>query len=66
VKVPIQFHYGETDGGIPLSAVEQVKARFAGRNNAEFHIYPGAGHGFNCWIVPRITRTRQHLRMGAP
>lgn len=45
---PILFHYAENDHGIPLSAVEQVEARFAGRRNATFHVYPGAEHGFNC------------------
>jgi len=50
VKVPIQFHYAELDHAIPLSAVGEVKERFAGRDNAEFHLYPGADHGFNCSV----------------
>ena len=49
IGVPIQFHYGEKDAGIPLDAVEKVKAAFAGKKQAEFFIYPDAGHGFNCW-----------------
>ena len=48
ITQPILFHYAENDHGIPLSAVEQVEARFAGRRNATFHVYPGAEHGFNC------------------
>jgi carboxymethylenebutenolidase len=48
IKVPMQFHYGELDHGIPLEAVGQVQERFAGRGDAEFHIYPNADHGFNC------------------
>lgn len=48
VKCPMQFHYAENDQGIPLDAVERVKKAFAGKK-AEFFIYPGAGHGFNCW-----------------
>ena len=48
VKVPMQFHYGELDHGIPLSAVGEVKERFAGRDDAELYIYPNADHGFNC------------------
>ncbi|MGU7769459.1 dienelactone hydrolase family protein [Burkholderia sp. MR1-5-21] len=48
VTQPILFHYAENDHGIPLAAVEQVKAAFAGRDNAGFHLYPGAEHGFNC------------------
>jgi len=50
VKVPIQFHYAELDHAIPLSAVGEVKERFAGRDNAEFHLYPNADHGFNCSV----------------
>jgi carboxymethylenebutenolidase len=48
IKAPMQFHYGELDSGIPMSAVGQVKERFAGRDDVEFHIYPNADHGFNC------------------
>ncbi len=48
IKVPMQFHYGELDSGIPMSAVGQVKERFVGRDNVEFHLYPHADHGFNC------------------
>lgn len=50
VNVPIQFHYGELDDHIPATAVNDVKARFAGRNNAQVYLYPGAGHGFNCTV----------------
>jgi len=50
VTAPIQFHYAENDHGIPLEAVGQVKERFAGRDNAEFHLYPNAEHGFNCSV----------------
>jgi len=49
IKIPMQFHYAEEDGGIPMSAVDQVKAKFAGRSNVSFYTYPKAGHGFNCW-----------------
>jgi len=48
VKCPVQFNYAEMDHAIPLDAVDQVKAAFAGKA-AEFHIYKGAQHGFNCW-----------------
>jgi len=48
IKVPMQFHYGELDHGIPPSAVGEVKERFAGRGDAELYIYPNADHGFNC------------------
>jgi len=48
ITCPTMFHYGETDGNIPLAAVEKVKAAMAGKR-AEVHVYPNAGHGFNCW-----------------
>ena len=48
ISCPMQFHYGAKDTGIPMEAVEKVKAAFAGKK-AEFWIYPDAGHGFNCW-----------------
>lgn len=48
IRVPILFHYAQEDSSIPLAAVGQVKARFAGRDNAHFQLYPGTEHGFNC------------------
>jgi carboxymethylenebutenolidase len=52
IQVPILFHYAELDDHIPASAVAAVQAAFAGRSNAQFHSYPGVGHGFNCWGRP--------------
>lgn len=48
VRVPMLFHYAEHDTSIPQTAIAQVKQRFAARSNAQFHDYPGVGHGFNC------------------
>jgi carboxymethylenebutenolidase len=48
VACPMQFHYAEQDTHIPLDAVDAVKMAMTGRP-AEFHLYPGAQHGFNCW-----------------
>jgi carboxymethylenebutenolidase len=48
IKTPILFHHAEEDSSIPLSAVAEIKKRFAGRDDAEFHLYMGAHHGFNC------------------
>jgi len=48
VKCPIQFHFGAEDHGIPMTAVDKIRAAFAGRKNAEVFVYEGAGHGFNC------------------
>jgi len=49
VQVPILFHYAALDAHIPPAAVDAVKGAFAGRANAQFHVYEGADHGFNCW-----------------
>jgi carboxymethylenebutenolidase len=43
-RVPIMFHFGETDTSIPLSVVEQIETAVP---EGVFHLYP-AGHGFNC------------------
>ena len=43
-KVPLMFHFGETDQSIPLDKAKEAAAR---QPQAETHYYP-AGHGFNC------------------
>jgi carboxymethylenebutenolidase len=64
IQVPIQFHYGELDDHIPATAVHAVKEAFAGRNNAQFHVYPGVGHGFNCWGRPLYKQRAAALARG--
>lgn len=64
VAVPILFHYGENDSHISPEAVEQVKASFAGRSNAEFHLYPAAEHGFNCWARGSFQQKASALALG--
>lgn len=49
VKVPMMFHYGALDKGIPMEGVDKVKAAFAGRSDAAVHVYADTDHGFNCW-----------------
>ena len=48
IRVPILFHYGELDKGIPLTEVEAVRAAFVAHPNATIHVYANADHGFNC------------------
>jgi carboxymethylenebutenolidase len=43
---PIVFHFAGEDAGIPMSAVEKIKAAFAGRRDAQVHVYPGVQHAF--------------------
>ena len=42
---PVQMHFGETDGSIPLSDIEAIKAA---QPSAEIYVYKDAGHGFGC------------------
>ncbi|SDB37499.1 dienelactone hydrolase family protein [Belnapia rosea] len=42
---PVQLHFGETDGSIPMTDVEAIRQAQPG---VEVFVYPGAGHGFGC------------------
>jgi carboxymethylenebutenolidase len=42
---PMMYHFGALDTHIPLTDVDKIKAA---RPEGIFHVYPGAGHGFNC------------------
>jgi carboxymethylenebutenolidase len=47
IKEPVLGLYGEADGGISVEQVRQMEAALkANGKTAEFHIYPGAPHGF--------------------
>jgi len=47
IKEPVLGLYGEADGGISVDQVHQMEAALkANGKTAEFHIYPGAPHGF--------------------
>lgn len=50
LKAPVLGLYGGKDGGIPLESLEQLKAALknggAAAKQAEFHVYPEAGHAF--------------------
>ena len=43
-KVPVMFHWGETDQSIPLEKAKQV----AEAHKDQQHFFYAAGHGFNC------------------
>ena len=43
-RVPVMFHFGETDQSIPLEKAKEVAAKHP---EAATYYYP-AGHGFNC------------------
>ncbi len=53
VKAPVLGLYGAQDQGITPDQVEKMKAALAAdHKTAEFHIYPGAGHGFHADYRP--------------
>jgi carboxymethylenebutenolidase len=48
VKEPVLGLYGEADAGIKVEQVKQMEAALkAAGKTAEFHLYPGAPHGFH-------------------
>ena len=49
VSVPIISFWGDQDGGIPVSNVEQIVSTLKAKGkDIESTVYPGAGHGFFC------------------
>jgi carboxymethylenebutenolidase len=44
-KAPLMLHFGENDPIIPPGDVEKHREALP---SAEIHVWPGAGHGFNC------------------
>jgi carboxymethylenebutenolidase len=44
-QCPVLYHFGGTDPLIPMDTVERIQSARPGQ---VFHIYPDAGHGFNC------------------
>jgi Dienelactone hydrolase and related enzymes len=44
-RIPVQMHFGDQDGSIPMADVEAIQAAQPG---VELHVYQGAGHGFGC------------------
>jgi carboxymethylenebutenolidase len=53
MKAAVLGLYGEADQGIPVAQVEAMKAALqAAGKKAEFHIYPGAPHGFHADYRP--------------
>jgi carboxymethylenebutenolidase len=44
-KAPLMLHFGEHDTLIPAADVEKHRVALP---EAEIHVWPGVGHGFNC------------------
>jgi carboxymethylenebutenolidase len=64
IRVPIQFHYAEQDGHIPMTEVDAVRQAFASHPTARVHVYAGADHGFNCWARPMYQQRTAALARG--
>lgn len=43
------YHFGSADKSIPPAEVERLQAAHP---EGTFHVYDGAGHGFNCDLRP--------------
>lgn len=56
IACPLTLHFGELDQFSPPEAIEAIRGAFAGRQDAEIHVYPGADHGFNCTERPAYDR----------
>ena len=49
VQAPIIGFWGDQDGGIPVSNVEEIEKTLKAKGKSiENHVYEGAGHGFFC------------------
>ena len=61
LNAPVLGLYGAEDSGIPVAAVDQMKAALAGSTNAaakqsQFVVYPGAPHAFHADYRPSYRR----------
>ena len=47
IKVPLSMHFGEADPVISMDDVQLLKEAFAGAEQVDISVYPGARHGFS-------------------
>jgi carboxymethylenebutenolidase len=59
-KAPMLFHFGEKD---PLIPPEDVAKHKEALPHSEMHVWPGAGHGFNCDERPDYDAEAAHQAM---
>ena len=65
MKAPVLGLYGAEDQGIPPAQVEQMKAALAAaKKPAEFHIFPGAPHGFHADYRPSYRKEQAEQAWG--
>ncbi len=46
IKCPTVMHFADKDQFVPVAAIEQIKAHFAGRPEIEIYVYHGQDHAF--------------------
>ncbi len=65
VKEPVLGLYGEADAGIKVEQVKEMEAKLkAAGKTAEFHIYPGAPHGFHADYRPSYRKEAAEAAWG--
>lgn len=47
LQCPVMLHFGGKDPTTPQKEIDLLKARHS-KEEMEIHVYPNAGHGFNC------------------
>lgn len=52
ITCPVLFHFGGDDTFLPGEQVERIRAAFAGRDDVEIDVQPGAGHAFDNHTAP--------------
>lgn len=52
---PTIFHFGGQDPFLPTEQVDAIRAGFAGRDDVEVHVQPGAGHAFENFLAPQFS-----------
>src|SRR5205807_2714298 len=76
IRCPVLFHFGADDAYLPPEQVDAIRAAFAGRDDVEFDVQPGAGHAFDNYLAPMFhvpnareaawTLTADFLRLRLP
>lgn len=64
IRCPLTFHLAGDDQYIPAQAIEAVQKTFQARDGATVHVYPGAHHGFSCWVRPAYAQHAAALAHG--
>lgn len=59
-KAPLLLHFGEND---PMIGAEDIAKHREALPDAEIHVWPGAGHGFNCDQRPDYNETAARQAM---